>query len=201
MTNYVDEIENSFAFLREIDKLKSIYRKAKIKSDGNRYENSAEHSWHAALAAQVLQNYFELDVDINKVIQMLLVHDLVEIYAGDTPAFAENVNYTEQHNTELLAIENLANKFPLEQVQKFKNLWLEYEELATSESKFALCIDRIMPIMQNIHNYGGSWREFNVSKSKLQERNKLLKELSPKLWQFVNQQFDIAIANGWISAE
>ncbi len=192
-------IENALALTMELETLKSVYRKTSVKPDNNRAENSAEHSWHAALLAYLLSDFVDIDVDINKVILMLLIHDVVEIYAGDLYAFADATQKAQQKQDEYNAIQQLYDKFPTDKASQIKSLWIEFEEGETKEAKFALSMDRILPFLQNMNNHGGSWNTFNVSKQQILKRNKALKEVSAKLWQYINQQLDQAVANGWIT--
>lgn len=191
-------IETSIGLIMELEKLKSVQRKTKVKSDNNRQENSAEHSWHASLLAFALSDFIDIQVDINKVIKMLLIHDIVEIYAGDMFAFADEQQKIIQEKNEYNAINQLYEKFPINKAKIIKELWLEFEEGKTLEAKFALSMDRIAPFLINMHNGGGSWLEFGISKSQILKRNQVLKEVSHSLWEYFKQQLDKAIANGWI---
>jgi putative hydrolases of HD superfamily len=197
----MDAIQSSIDFLVEVERLKGIFRKAKVKSNNNRRENSAEHSWHAAIAAQILKQFIVVDIDIDKVVQMLLIHDIVEIYAGDMFAFDDINAQQNQKLKENDAIEKLCSKFNLKQVHIFKSLWLEFEECKTNDSKYAKSVDRIVPLIQNMHNNGGSWSEFGTSKAQILKHNEFLKDVSTDLWMYLNSQIDIAVEKGWVSDE
>ncbi len=192
-------IDHTLGLILELETLKSVYRETSVKADNNRAENSAEHSWHAALLAYSLSDFIDIDVDVNKVVLMLLIHDVVEIYAGDLYAFADKEQKAQQKQAEYSAINELYNKFPTDKVKEIKALWIEFEKGETPEAKFALSMDRILPFLQNMNNRGGSWNKFNVSKKQILKRNKVLEQISPRLWQYIHKQLDQAVANGWIT--
>ncbi|MDC8831348.1 HD domain-containing protein [Alteromonas gilva] len=187
-------------FLLEMDKLKSVYRKALIKTDNNRYENSAEHSWHVALMANILAPYAEQPIDIHRVTLMLLIHDIVEIDAGDTFAFDEKVILSQQSDKEQQAATRIFGLLPEDQRTFYLSLWQEFEIAETADAKFAKSMDRVLPLLQNMQNEGGSWSENNVSKQQVINRNKHLQEIAPKLWTYVLEQIDIATEKGWLRA-
>ena len=169
-------------FIMEIDKLKAVYRQTTVKEDNNRQENSAEHSWHIALAAIILQEYAGKTIDISRVIQMLLIHDVIEIDAGDLFAFEDQKNQEEQEIKEKKAAERLFSLLPQNQAKEFKDLWFEFEDCISNDACFAKAIDRILPLFINMRNEGGSWVKHSISKSQVLKRNLYLKEASPKLW-------------------
>ncbi len=193
-------IEHSLNLITELEKLKSIQRKTTVKTDNNRRENSAEHSWQVALSAYILSDFIDIEVDVNKVIQMLLIHDVVEMYAGDLFAFADKAQKAIQMQNEYNAIADLYKNFPSDKAKQIKSLWIEFEEGQTPEAKFALSVDRFLPFLQNINNQGGSWNEFNISKQQILKRNKTLAEVSSTLWQYMNEQLDEAVDKGWITS-
>lgn len=190
--------KEQLSFIVELDKLKAVYRKALIKCDNNRYENSAEHSWHVALTANVLAPYAEKDIDITRVMLMLLIHDIVEIDAGDTFAFDEKAVLAEQSDKEQMAANRLFGLLPESQYKTYLALWNEFERAETPDAKFAKSMDRVLPLIQNMHNEGGSWAQHNVSKQQVINRNKHLAEIAPTLWQFVLEQIDLATQKGWL---
>lgn len=192
------DIQHSINFIMELEKLKAVYRKAKIQADHNRRENSAEHSWHSSLAAQILSSFSDIEIDINKVIKMLLIHDISEIYAGDLFAFDHSEKQSQHKKAEHDAIDNLFNHFPIESVASIRELWFEFEEGKTPEAQFALSIDRILPFLQNINNEGGSWSEFKISKSQILTRNAILQSVSSQLWDYLNTELDRAVLKGWV---
>ena len=192
-----DSLNQQLDFILELDRLKAVQRKARIKSDNNRYENSAEHSWHIALTAQLLAGYAEEPIDIQRVTTMLLIHDVVEIDAGDTFAF-DAQGLEEQEEKEQQAADRLFGLLPAEQARKYRELWQEFEDAESTDGRFAKAIDRILPLLQNMRNSGGSWAEHDISRTQVINRNKYLKGLAPKLWDFAVEQIDLAVANGWL---
>ena len=192
-------LEAQLAFIRELDKLKGVYRLARVKTDENRRENSAEHSWHLCLIAHVLLDYVDEPVDINKVIRLLLVHDIVEIDAGDTFAFAPQSALDEQPEKELRAAKRLFGLLPKHQGDEFLNHWLELERRDSPEARYAVAIDRVTPLIMNVANDGGSWRHHSPSRSQVLTRNEYIGIAAPRLWDYVVSQIDFAISQGWLS--
>ncbi|WP_282095528.1 HD domain-containing protein [Epibacterium ulvae] len=175
------------AFLNEADKLKSIYRASKL-SDGSRHENSAEHSWHIMLYAWVLAEHAEQPVDLNRVLMMLLLHDLVEIDAGDTPIHgkisAEDLAALEA--SEDAAATRIFGLLPTEQGAAFLQIWREFEAAESEDARFAKAIDRVQPLTLNLANGGGSWVEYNVSMSQLNERvGRKVENGAPAVWAYM----------------
>jgi putative hydrolase of HD superfamily len=194
----MNDLEQQLAFIQEIDKLKAVYRRTMVKADKNRRENSAEHSWQIALSAQVLQPYADKPVDIQRVTTMLLIHDIVEIDAGDLFAFDESSLHEEQAEKEQLAAKRIFSLLPEAQSNKMLALWQEFEMAESDDACFAKSIDRILPLIQNMANEGGSWVGNNLTKSQVLSRNTYLQTLSPKLWNYVHKQLSIACENGWL---
>lgn len=190
--------KEQLSFIVELDKLKSVYRKALIKCDNNRYENSAEHSWHVALTANVLAPYAEKEIDISRVMLMLLLHDIVEIDAGDTFAFDEKTVLAEQSDKEQMAANRLFGLLPESQYKTYLALWNEFEQAETPDAKFAKSMDRVLPLIQNMQNEGGSWAQHKVNKQQVINRNKHLADIAPTLWEFVLEQIDLATQKGWL---
>lgn len=195
------DLEQQFLFIHEMDLLKSVKRKALIKADNNRYENSAEHSWHICMAAQVLQSHVKYPVDIMRVTQMLLIHDIVEIDAGDTFAFAPQEQLDAQFEQEEKAAKRIFGILPDPQRDFYLGLFNEFEESSTNNAKFAKAIDRILPLVQNMQNNGGSWAANKVKRSQVLARNIGLKEVSDSLWNYVENQINKATENGWLLNE
>jgi len=193
------DLAKQLAFILEIDKLKAVYRQTTVKEDKNRYENSAEHSWHITLTAQLLQGYAEHNVDISRVVKMLLIHDIIEIDAGDLFAFAETQDHEQQALKEAQAAERLFGLLPLAQHEEYKTLWYEFEAAQTDDAKFAKSMDRILPLVQNMNNQGGSWAKHKISQPQVLARNQHLQYIAPKLWQYVVEQTDLAVNNGWLT--
>lgn len=194
----MNNLEQQLSFILELDRLKAIYRQTTVKADNDRQENSAEHSWHIALMAQVLKDYTEESVDINRAVMMLLIHDIVEIDAGDTFAFAAQHELDGQEGKEIDAANRLFGLLPEVQFQQMKTLWMEFEQAETADARFAKGMDRILPLLQNMANGGGSWVRHKVSKQQVLQRNEYLKNVTPALWHYACQQIDLAVENGWL---
>ncbi len=181
-------------FALEIDKLKSIYRQNLV-ADGSRRENDAEHSWHLAVMAVLLAEYLPEPVDLLKVMKMVLLHDVVEIDAGDVfcydPAAAVGKEEREQ-----AAAERIYALLPTDQGQELKALWEEFEAGATLEAKFAVCLDRMQPLLLNFVTQGGTWRIHNVSAPQVRQRMAPIREVSPELGEAVEQILQEAISRG-----
>lgn len=178
----MERIQKQMAFLFEIDKMKDIFRQSLV-LNGKREENDAEHSWHMALVALTLKEYFEGEVDLEKSLKMILIHDLVEIYAGDTPAFAKV--RVDKSDEELKAAIKLFSLLPADQKDEFLNLWIEFEECETNEAKFANVCDRYQGFMQNLTSDGHTWKKFNAPIESVLNRAHIVKLYAPKLYEKV----------------
>lgn len=185
-------------FILELDRLKAVYRQILVKSDNNRFENSAEHSWHIAMLAHTFEQYANQSIDMNKVLHMLLIHDIVEIDAGDTFAFAHSDDLDQQEGKELAAANRIFGLLPSQQFEQTKATWLEFEAGQTAEAKFAKGMDRILPLLQNMNNEGGSWAKHKIKASQVLKRNAVLSEITPTLWQYVESQVSLAVERGWL---
>jgi len=185
------------AFIIEIDKLKTVYRRSLV-SDKSRNETDAEHSWHFALTALVLAEYAgENGIDVNRVIQMALVHDLVEIYAGDTFAY-DTEGYASKEKREREAADRLFSLLPDEQGSAYRALWEEFDSLETPDARFAASIDRLNPLIGNYITDGHAWKQNNVEAKKIYERMLPIKTAAPKLWELVEKIVGEAVGNGWV---
>ncbi|MFQ3235249.1 MAG: putative hydrolase of HD superfamily [Paraglaciecola sp.] len=194
------ELHQQIAYVLELDKLKAVQRKTLVMADGNRQENSAEHSWHISLLAQVMQQYAAEPVDILRVTSMLLIHDIVEIDAGDLFAFACQQDIAAQEIKEHEAAIRIFGLLPVEQGAATKALWLEFEQAQSADARFAKAMDRVLPVLQNMDNNGGSWALHGVQKHQVLARNNYLQVLAPKLWDYVCQQVELAVQKGWLIA-
>ena len=190
--------EKQLSFLIEIDKMKSVFRRTML-IDLTRRENDAEHSWHFALTALVLLEYAKDDVDITRVIKMALVHDLVEVYAGDTFAYDE-AGYVDKEERELKAAEKIFGMLPDDQRDELRALWDEFEDFKTKESCYANAIDRLQPFINNYKTDGYTWREGNVNKAQVYKRMDAVRLYAPELWPFLEYVIDDAIEKGYIRA-
>ena len=191
-------LDRQINFLRELDKLKHIIRQTRL-VDGSRKENTAEHSWHVAMAALVLSEYADDPVDVLRVVKMLLVHDIVEIDAGDTFAFDE-VGYEDKEEREQEAAERLFGLLSDPQSEELKGLWHEFEAGQSSDAKFAVAIDRLLPFLHNIWTEGGgSWKEHQPRFEQVYQRNAGgVGQASAVLWDYVQQLLERAKADDWI---
>lgn len=190
---------DSFAdFICELDKLKAVKRKITLPADNNREENSAEHSWHVALMASMLSQYAAKPIDIQRVIQMILIHDVVEIDAGDMFAFNTQQDHSAQAEKEMAAAKRIFGLLPPPLDETMLQLWLEFEDAATPDAEFAKAMDRVLPFFQNMNAKGGSWATHKISRQQIEKRNAHLKTCAPALWNYVNEQLDIAVENAWL---
>ena len=180
-------IDRQFDFIREIDKEKFITRQTFL-SDAMRRENDAEHAWHMAIMTLLLSEYANEEIDVLRVISMLLIHDLVEIDAGDTYAYDEEGKKT-QRERELKAADRIYGILPEDQGKKLRALWDEFEEAETPESKFAHVMDNIQPAMLNDYTKGKDWIAKGVRLSQVLERNAHTAEGSQKLWNYAYDNF------------
>lgn len=182
-----ERLDKQFDFLREIDKEKFIGRQTYL-SDGVRKENDAEHAWHMAIMTILLSEYANEKIDVLKTITMLLIHDLVEIDAGDTYAYDEEGKKT-QAEREARAAERIYGLLPEDQGRKLHELWLEFEAQETPEAKFARTMDNIQPMMLNAATDGKAWLEHGVKLSQILGRNAHTAEGSKELWNYAREHF------------
>ncbi len=185
-------------FICELDKLKAVKRQITLPADDNRQENSAEHSWHVALMASVLSQYAQKPIDVTRVIRMILIHDIVEIDAGDMFAFNAQDDHDAQAEKELDAAKRIFGLLPTPLNNEMLNLWLEFEEAQTADAEFAKAMDRVLPVFQNMKDEGGSWKKHGIARNKIEKRNAHLKTSAPALWDYVMAQLDIAVERGWL---
>lgn len=182
-----ERLDQLFDFFREIDKEKFIGRQTYL-SDGVRKENDAEHAWHMAVMTLLLSEYSNEEIDVLHTISMLLIHDLVEIDAGDTYAYDEEGKKT-QADRERRAADRIYGLLPKDQGKKLYNLWLEFEERKTPEAKFARVMDNLQPMMLNAATGGKAWEEHQVVLSQILKRNAHTAEGSQILWDYASENF------------
>jgi putative hydrolase of HD superfamily len=182
------------AFIHEIDKVKYILRKTKL-FNSERNENDAEHSWHLAIMAIILAEYANEPVDILKVVKMLLIHDVVEIDAGDIFLYDTTISHTNTE-AEQKAAERIFGLLPAEQAADLVAVWEEFESGETMEAKFARAMDRLEPLLQNISNGGGTWKEFDVRYEMVLEKKSVIAKGSEHLWAFAKELIDESVRNG-----
>ena len=177
----MERLEQQLKFIVEIDKVKNIFRQTYL-ADGERNENDAEHSWHIALMAYLLQEYSEEPVDVPKVMLMVLIHDLVEIDAGDTYAYDSEGAKTKRER-EVKAAERIFGILPEDQRAYLRELWDEFEEYETADAKYAHLLDNFQPLLLNDASNGKSWKEHVVQKEQIYKRNKRIPETSEQVWK------------------
>ena len=183
----LSRMEQQFAFIKEIDGVKKIGRQSYLK-DGSRKENDAEHSWHLAMMALLMGEYANDTIDLLRVISMVLVHDIVELDAGDTYAYDEAGNATKRER-ELAAADRIFHILPEDQAEYLNDLWEEFEENITPESKFAHTLDNIQPMMLNDATGGKAWKEHQVKLSQIMKRQEKTKDGSVSLWEYARENF------------
>ena len=189
-----EKLKKQLEFVYELDKLKSINRQTYI-ADGSKHENDAEHSWHLALMCMLLSEYSNQEIDVLKTMSMVLIHDAVEVDAGDTYAYDETGNLSKRER-EVKAAERIFNILPEEQGKKVRALWDEFEEKETPESKFANVLDRLQPIILNHLTDGRAWREHGVKKSQVHNRNKNVGEASKEFGELIDQIINFNVEKG-----
>ena len=192
-------LDQQLKFVAEIDKMTQIFRRTML-IDGSRRENDAEHSWHIAVMALLFSDYVKEKPDLGRVVKMLVVHDLVEIYAGDTFAFDVEANKSKEEN-EIAAADKLFSQLPEEQGKEIRSLWEEFDEMKTPDSIYANCMDRVQPFLHNTLTKGATWVEGGVAKSQVEKRLAVVKENMPELWNWLEINIAEAIKKGWIKNE
>ncbi|GAA0375654.1 HD domain-containing protein [Bacillus horti] len=192
-----ERLQQQVTFLMEIDKVKQVFRRSFL-TDKSRNENDAEHSWHLAVYAILLAEYSKHDnLDLLKVLRMILIHDLVEIDAGDT--FAYDVKgYEDKAEREEKAAKRIFGLLPNDQGEEFYQLWTEFEEMQTIEAKYAASLDRLQPLLQNYFTQGASWQEHNITSAMVLERNKHIRDGSEELWSLVEYLVEESVKNGYL---
>jgi putative hydrolase of HD superfamily len=181
-------------FIKEIDKIKYIQRKTKL-FNSDRNENDAEHSWHLAVMALVLAEHSDAEIDVLKVVKMVLIHDIVEIDAGDTFIYDTQKSHSNT-DEERLAANRIFGLLPQEQAAEFIKVWEEFEAGETNEAKFAKAMDRLEPLLQNTSNNGGTWSEFGVNYAKVHEKKSVIKEGSSSIWTYAEKLIDESVEKG-----
>ncbi|AUD06639.1 HD domain-containing protein [Spirosoma pollinicola] len=181
-------------FIKEIDKLKYIQRKTRL-FNSDRNENDAEHSWHLAMMTIVLSEHANVPIDVLKVVKMLLIHDIVEIDAGDTFIYDTQKSHD---NTveERVAAERIFGLLPSSQASELLSIWEEFEEQKTAEAKFARAMDRLEPLLQNVSNNGGTWREFEIGFDQVYQKKQAIQYGSESIWAYAEQLLSESVESG-----
>ncbi len=193
-----DRIRRQLQFIIEIDKVKKIIRQTSL-FDGSRRENDAEHAWHLAVMAMVLEEHANEKIDVGRVIRMVLVHDLVEIDAGDVPVY-ETQKRTENEKNEREAAKRIFGLLPPDQASELIELWEEFEGKRTPEAKFAAALDRMEPVMQNFMTKGRVWEKFDVNAGTVTNVNRHIGDGSKELWSYVEGIIKESVEKGFLKA-
>ncbi len=189
-----DRLSAQISFIAEIDKVKGIIRQTYV-LDGARRENDAEHSWHIALMAILLQEYAAEPIDLLRVVKMLLIHDLVEIDAGDTFAY-DDAGHADKADREQKAADRIFNLLPSDQSDEVMTLWREFETRATPDSRYAAALDRFQPMLHNFLTGGKGWLKHGIRRDQVIARNRHIEEGAPALWKKAQEMVEEAVATG-----
>jgi putative hydrolase of HD superfamily len=191
-----ERLARQLEFVIEIDRLKTVLRRTDI-TDGSRLENSAEHSWHIAVMALLLAEYAGEAIDVPRVLEMLLIHDIVEVDAGDTFCYDVKANLGREER-ERLAADRLFGLLPADQAQRLRARWEEFEARQTQEARFAAALDRLEPVLLNYVTSGGSWRRHTVSEEQVRARNHPIGDGAAELWDLASRLIADAAERGWL---
>ena len=190
-------LERQIAFAVEVDKLKHIFRQTLL-MDASRRENDAEHSWHLALMAVLFREYARDQVDLLTVVKMALVHDLVEIDAGDTFCYDEK-GYEDKAQREQQAADRIFKLLPEDLAGQVRGLWDEFEAGETPEARFANALDRFQPLLHNYRTQGAAWRRHSVTSDRVIARNRHIEDGAPELWRYARAMIDDAVRKGYLA--
>lgn len=194
-----ERFEKQLKFILEIDKEKEIYRQTHI-SGGKRRENDSEHAWHLAVMTWLLSEYSNNEIDVAKTMLMTLIHDLVEVYAGDTYAYDLKGKET-QEKREKEAAEKIFGILPEDQGKKLRAIWEEFEEYETAEARFAHTMDNFQPMLLNDSNGGGDWLEHGVARSQVEKRNEKTATGSEEIWEYMKSVIEKNVKKGNLKSE
>ncbi len=189
-------LDQQLRFTAEIDKMTGVYRRTMLLSKERR-ENDAEHSWHIAVMALLFKEYCVEEPSVERAIKMLVVHDLVEIYAGDTFAYDDKGN-EDKEAREAAAADKLFSQIPPEQGQEIRSLWEEFDAMETTDSKYAACLDRLQPFLHNTLTEGFTWVESGTNRAKVEKRMHIIKEFMPEVYTWIEKNLDNAVNRGWL---
>lgn len=192
-----ERLNKQFEFTIEIDKMCDILRRT-VLINKSRRENDAEHSWHIAVMAQLFTEYTKEEINVGRVVQMLVVHDLIEIYAGDTFAYDVKGN-EDKEEREKLAADKLFAILPEDQGKQIRLLWEEFDAMETSDSKYAACMDRLQPFLNNTLTNGHTWIEGKPKRSQIEKRMHVIKEMMPEVYEWVEENIQNAVSKKWLS--
>jgi putative hydrolase of HD superfamily len=189
-------LADQMRFLLEVDKLKEVLRRTRL-PQSRRLENSAEHTWHIVLMATILAEHAPAGTDVPRVMKMLLIHDIVEIDAGDTFGY-DTSGHADKRDREVRAAERIFGLLPADQAAEVRALWDEFEAGETVEAKYALAMDRFQAVMVNYLSNGGSWREHQVTADRVLARNQVIANSSTTLWAYARGLIEDAVVKGWL---
>jgi len=189
-----NRLARQIAFLVEIDRLKGVLRRS-YPFDAERRENSAEHSWHVAMAAMMLAEHADAEIDRERVTRMLLVHDVVEIDAGDVPVY-DVAAREKKAEEERRAAARIFGLLPEDLAAELRDLWEEFEAQETAEARFAKAVDRLVPVLHNAFGGGRTWQDLGVVEAQVREVNSVIAHASESLWRYVSETLDEAVATG-----
>lgn len=189
-------LDQQLKFSAEIDKMTNVYRRTLLVS-GERRENDAEHSWHVAVMALLFKEYCVEEPNVERAIKMLVVHDLIEIYAGDTFAYDGKGNESKAER-EAAAADKLYSQLPPEQGSELKALWEEFDGMETVDAKYAACLDRIQPLLHNTLTEGHTWQNNGAVRSQVEARAGIVKEFMPEVYAWIDKNLDRGVELGWI---
>jgi len=190
-------LQQQLDFLVEIDKLKTVLRQTSVITQSQQRENDAEHSWHLAMLIVVLREYASESIDLIRCIKMVLIHDLVEIDAGDTFAY-DSQGYSDKEQREQAAADRIFNLLPSDQAKELRVLWDEFETGQTPEAKFAVAVDRLQPFLSNMQTQGGTWKKHHINSEQVLQRMAPIKAVSSELWQVILDNLEIACDKGYV---
>lgn len=196
-TGVPERLAAQMRFIVEVDQLKTVLRRSPLLA-ADRRENDAEHSWHLALMVLLLAEYADEPVDIARTLSLVLVHDLVEIYAGDSFLY-DPVACADQEEREQRAAERLFGLLPADQAGEFRALWNEFEQRATPEARFAKAMDRLQPLLLNYNSRGGTWKTPGVTDAVVRDRKSVIGDASAELWRYGQALIDLGAARGWVA--
>jgi putative hydrolase of HD superfamily len=194
----MERLDQQMRFVGEIDRLKGVLRQTMLAGPGRR-ENSAEHSWHLAMMAVTLGEHAPPGTDISRVTAMLLLHDLVEIDAGDLFVYADDAQQARQEEAERAAADRLFALLPPDQAARFRGLWDEFEERRTPEARFARGLDRLQPMLENLTAGGGTWKEHGITADRVLDKVKLIEDGSPSLGRYAAGLVERAVRHGLLA--
>ncbi|WP_288807148.1 HD domain-containing protein [uncultured Treponema sp.] len=192
-----ERLNKQLLFTAEIDKMTHVLRRTLL-TDGSRRENDAEHSWHIAVMALLFEEYAAEKPDTGRAAKMLVVHDLIEIYAGDTFAYDEQANLDKEER-EKNAADKLFSQLPPEQGKEIRSLWEEFDAMQTADSKYANCMDRIQPFLHNTLTGGHTWIQAGAKRSMVEKRMEIVRDFMPDVWKWAELNIQNGIKEGWIT--